>query len=195
MAFGNFPVQINPADGSFSGIITNCGSTEVSLVGYDLNALKSSLTLTKPVSAQVDFGNVVACDNQIVPGILIEFENGTQKWINNATVTFDTAGAGIKVFNFHAFDDQGSGNSVTYQIAFLDWNQNPANPLWGTSTTTTISGQPVYYIIGAGDVEIVQQGTLPGELVIFKNTNAGLREEPGGALFNNCTVTITAIIQ
>lgn len=196
-AQGNFPIQINPVDGSFSGTITNCGGTEVSLVGYDLDALKASATQTKPVSPQVNFGNVVACDNQILPGILIEFGNGNLKFIDNATVTIDSTGGGgaPSYYRILALDDQGNGHKVQYSINLLDWNQNPSNPLWATSIDVQLFNQPVYYIFGGGDVELIQQATQPGELVIFKITNSTLTEYPSNTNYPNSTITITAILQ
>ena len=196
-ALSNFPMPVNPADGSFSGAIANCGGTEVSLVGYDLDALKSSVTLTQPVSPQINFGNVVACDNQVFPGILIEFENGTEKFIPNATVTIVPDMPNTpEHFEIQATDDQGNGNTVKYQIVILDWNQNPANPFWGTSISHQLFGQPnEYYIFGGGDLELIQQGSQPGEIVIFKFTNTIVTEQKSNTQYQNGIVTITATLQ
>lgn len=90
---------------------------------------------------------------------------------------------------------RGVWNTVNYTINLLDWNQNPANPNWGVSTETVLTGQAVYYIMGPGNLEVLQHGTQPGELIIFKNRIAQLTENPGGAQYPNSTVTITAIIQ
>ncbi|MCB9317472.1 MAG: hypothetical protein H6574_11255 [Lewinellaceae bacterium] len=198
-AAGNFPILIDPADGSFSGAIANCGGTDVTLVGYDLDSLKTSQTLMLPVSQQVNFGNVVACDVQLNTGVLIDFGNGTQKFINNATAEVGPTPAGSDVLWIRAVDNQGNGNKVNYEFAFLDWNQNPADPLWGVSVQRTLFGQPVYYDIqiqsGTNNVDAIQVGTQPGELVIFKLNNVLIAETPGNNIYQNCTITLTAIIQ
>lgn len=199
-AAGYFPVHVNP-DGTFSGIIANCGGTDVSLIGYDIDALKTSQTITQPVEPRVLFGDVIACDVQLSTGVLIDFGNGTEKLIANATISLDSSPAVPQVYQVLASDNQGNGNKVQYLMTFLDWNQNqnPSNPLWAMSVQRTLFGQPVYYDFevpsGINNIEAIQLGTQPGELVIFKLNNVIITESPGNTIYQNCTITITAVLQ
>ncbi len=195
-ATGYFPVHVN-SDGTFSGIIANCSGTDVSVIGYDIDGLKASGTVTQPVAPRVLIGDLIACDVQITTGVLIEFGNGTEKFIDNATAVIESNPTTPNVYRITTIDDQGNGNKVQYEIALLDWNQNPANPLWGASIQNTLFGQPVYYQINTqgGTIEAIQQGTQPGELVIFKMSNVILSEFPGNTTYPNSTITITAILQ
>lgn len=194
----SFPILLDPVTGVFEGVLANCGGTEVSLTGYDLTSLKSSTAQTLPVNPLVDFGDVVACDVQIVPGMLFEYGNGGDEFFPDITATYiDGAPSDtIKLYNIIVNDNQGA-DAVLYDFTLLDWNNNPMNPFWSMSYQTTIFGSPVLYelITQGSTIEAINQGTLTGELVIIKISNVTITEQPANIVHPNSTITLTAVLQ
>lgn len=196
-ASGQFPIPINPATGEFAGALANCGGTNVSLVGYDLAEQTASDLVVMPVAPTVDFGDVEACDVPVVTGVRFEF-GGMVREIPGATAQLLASPGSPPLYEITAVDAQDSGNKVIYIIHLLDWNQNPANPFWGFSMSFQLLNQPdPYYEISGNSSQTIESlvlGTNPGELVIFKITNAELIERPSGTVHQNATVTITATL-
>ena len=192
----HFPVSLDPVTGEFSAALVDCGGTEVTLYGYDLDALKTTENLTMSVSPQVDFGNVIACDAQIIQGLRLELSGGAEKFIPDITATFDANPGTGNLYHFVVRDIQGV-DGVIYEYYFLDWNQNPADPLWAFNFTNQLIGSPVVYEMDSqtGTIEAIEQGTLPGEQVIFKLTNVTITEKPSNISYPNSTATFTAVLQ
>jgi len=188
-----FPVPVHPTNGTFSGAITNCNGTEVTLDAVDIDGQLSSNPLSLPVSPTVDFGQVIVCDNPVSAGITLEFPNGTTKVIAivSAIINVDSA------YQFIAVDNQPGGNSVQYTFFFAKW-AGPMNPQWNMSYYhTTISGTPTRYDfeVSINDIQSLILGTLPGEQAVFYLNNVILLEEPSGIHYPQCKVTLSAILQ
>ena len=49
---------------------------------------------------------------------------------------------GIQVVEFTALHDLGNGTKLVYDLIFLDWNNDPNNPLWASSTSVQIINGP-----------------------------------------------------
>ncbi len=190
-----FPVPVDPATGTFSGAVVNCGGTEITLTAFDLNEHLSSDPVTLPITSDVDFGTVSVCGNQIVAGITMEFPNGTKKFIPITEAILQQDTVGTDYYQFLAYEDQGGGNTVEYSVSLLNWTGNPNNPLWAMATHFTINGNPTYYDLETNSIEALALGILSGEQVIFHLNNVILSEKPAGIHYANCTVTISAILQ
>lgn len=190
-----FPVPVDPATGTFSGAVVNCGGTEITLTAFDLNEHLSSDPVTLPITSDVDFGTVSVCGNQIVAGITMEFPNGTKKFIPITEAILQQDTVGTDYYQFLAYEDQGGGNTVEYGVSLLNWTGNPNNPLWAMATHFTINGNPTYYDFETNSIEALALGTQSGEQVIFHLNNVILSEKPAGIHYANCTVTISAILQ
>ena len=80
------------------------------------------------------FGNVIACDAQIIQGLRLELSGGAEKFIPDITATFDANPGTGNLYHFVVRDIQGV-DGVIYEYYFLDWNQNPADPLWAFNFT------------------------------------------------------------
>lgn len=191
-----FPIAVDPATGTFSGTVVNCGGTELTLRAIDIDEQVASNPVALPVSVDVDFGAVTVCGNPVTFGMTLEFPNGTTKFIpiTSAKINADTVGS---IYQFIANDAQGGGDGVQYTIAILNWTGDPNNPLWGISYQHTISGTPVYYgfEVPNNNIQALVLGTQPGEMVAFQLSNMILLEEPSGTHYAQCNVTISAILQ
>jgi len=190
-----FPVPVDPATGTFSGAVVNCGGTEITLTAFDLDEHLSSDPVTLPITQDVDFGTVPVCDNAILAGITMEFPNGTKKFIPITSAVLQQDTVGTDYYQFLAYEDQGGGNTVEYSVSLVNWTGNPNNPNWAMATHFTIFGNPTYYDMETNNIEALALGTQPGEQVILRLTDVILSEKPAGIHYANCTVTISAILQ
>lgn len=195
-ATGNFPVPVDPTDGTFSGYIANCNGTEVTLTAIDLNEQLSSDPITLPISTTIDFGQVDVCDNPVTTGMIIEFANGTKKAIPILSAIMGVDSALGNIYQFIALDNQPDGSSARYEIYFLNWSGNPNSPQWALTYDLVLNGNPVRYDVqSVGPVATPALGTLPGEPVQFVVSNVVLKESPSGIEYPQCKITLSGILQ
>ncbi len=192
-----FPIQVDPVTGAFSGTIVNCSGTEVTITAIDIDEQLSSDPVTMPISPDVDFGAVTVCDNPVTIGMTIEFPDGSTKYIPINYAQMETDSSLGDLYKIVATDNQGNGNSMQYDLIFLNWTGNPSNPNWAMSSQFTPTGSPVYYEISTpnNSIQALALGTQSGEQIIFHLTNVTVHENPSGTSFPQCNITISAILQ
>ena len=190
----SFPVQEN---GQFTGLISACDATTLSILAFDIDASKSEQVDNIAVNSAVDVGTIQVCTNEIIPSVVFTL-NGVEYTINGCTANLqpDVGLPPLSAISLN-FSESFDSGSVDYSTVIVNWTQDLENPVFGLSSQYVQNGTPdaIYTFMSDSDgVELLLVGTEPGEFIIFRANNATIKNEITQEEFTNCTITYTAII-
>jgi hypothetical protein len=188
---------IMPCDenGAFEGYYPICGAAEGSAMGVDLDNSLISASISYPPEEVIDLGSIVACDQQLIPQIVVQYSGNTTV-ISDVSVFIEDLGTGI-LYSFSGTATYSPDDQVQYEISIIDWNDNPNDPLYAMSTQFTLVGNPPEALMidaTASDIEALYIGTGPGDYVEFEISNATILEDVSGQQYTDGQVTLTGII-
>jgi hypothetical protein len=188
---------IMPCDenGAFEGYYPICGAAEGSAMGVDLDNSLISASISYTPEEVIDLGSIVACDQQLIPQIVVQYSGNTTV-ISDVSVFIEDLGTGI-LYSFSGTATYSPDDQVQYEISIIDWNDNPNDPLYAMSTQFTLVGNPPEALMidaTASDIEALYIGTGPGDYVEFEISNATILEDVSGQQYTDGQVTLTGII-
>jgi len=127
------------SDGSFSATFVNCGADDISVRTSDLDEGTQSEELILPIDGgNINAGIIDACDEEIEVGVTFIMDNGMiEETFTPAVAAISSVGGGLAYqINFKAPGE--TTGEVEYNFTLVDWNNNPADPLYALSYEITL---------------------------------------------------------
>jgi hypothetical protein len=180
-----FPINVNPDDGTFSGIVRVCEVSNIIVTGFDLSNLNTSHPMNQTYASILDFGTISACNSIVDLEISIEYEGQVKKIQGISLHLHEPAGMG---YSFSALDNQ-AGSSVLYRFGLVNWLGNLPGD-WQYQVQTSFSGNPEYFQIKDGQINAIHAGVQSGELIHLEISNPTLTRYPGEIAIPDAKITI-----
>ncbi len=193
---GNKSHLVSPgSDGSLAAAVPACSESSFTILGVDWTEQVRGEEASFNVGTAVDVGNVSACGTAFSSEMRIIIPDQDDYLVNNCVVTINSNDS-ISVYEFVVVDNLEAGNSVSYTFNFVNWTNDPTNPLWGMGFNRTMGGSPsrVYQFGGNHEISNLQYGDEPGEVVFFRVENVRLIDEITGESTENCILELSAIL-
>lgn len=193
---GNRSHLISPqSDGSLAAAIPACNESSFTVLGVDWTEHVRGDEASFGIGSAVNVGNVQACGTAFTAEMRIIIPDQDDYLVNNIVATI-TGSDSISIYEIVVIDSQGAGNSITYTFNFVNWTNDPANPVWGMSFDRQTAGapDPIYQLGGTHQVDNLLYGDEPGQSVFFRVTDVILVNEVSGESIPNCVLELSAVL-
>ncbi len=178
-------------DGIFQRVYQDCGATDITYFGVDIDASLGSTEETVTIAPELNFGNISACDQVIEQAFTLTIDGVDQVW-TPCTVSIDENSGAYTVKTTQDFPN----GSVQHELVFIDWNMGVGEPLWAMSYQYTVFGSvDQTYIINVSDFNVIEDSTTPGSIWHFSSNEVTVTDELSGTVYENCTLDIKALVQ
>ncbi|MBX2874692.1 MAG: hypothetical protein KTR30_21395 [Saprospiraceae bacterium] len=184
-------------DGSLAGAFRSCNASSFTVLGIDWTDQVRGNEESFAVSPTVNVGNVEACGTAFTSEMRIRIPGQADYVLNNCTATQQPSDS-LSFYQLMSTDNtQGAAGKVIYKFNFVNWTNDPMNPVWGMSFERQVIDAPgiIFQFAGDHEITVLQYGDEPGEAVIFQVNGVRLINEVTGEETENCVLELSAVLE
>ena len=193
-----YAVVVTDASGFINTSFPDCGNSEITYFGVDLDNFIQGDTETTTLTENTYAGNIVTCGNDIVESFELNIDGETLIWLP-CLVTVIEDSQGSTLWQFNTTHQQINGQ-VDYEFTILNWTADINNPEWHfTYSYETIDNPAKIYMFNLNiepeQIELIANGEVSGSIIHFSLSNITTTEQNSGIVSENCTIDMRSRIQ